>query len=31
VERRSLDGAYGIRRSDKYDGVLVNRILSICL
>jgi len=21
VERRSLDGAYGIRGSDKYDGV----------
>ena len=29
VERRSLDGTYGIRRLDKYDGVLVDRILCV--
>ena len=29
MEQRSLDGAYGIRRSDKYDGVLVDKILCV--
>jgi len=29
VERRSLDGACGTRRSDKYGGVLVDRILCV--
>jgi len=29
VERRSLDGACGIRRLDKYNGVLVDKILCI--
>ena len=29
VERRSLGGTCGTRRSDKYDGVLVDRILCV--
>jgi len=29
VERRSLDAPHDIRRSDKYDEVLVNRILCV--
>jgi len=30
VERRSLDGAYSARRSDKYDGASKDRILCVC-
>ena len=29
VERKSLCGEYGVRRSDKYDGVLEVRILCV--
>jgi len=29
VERRSLDRSYSIERSDKYDGVLEDRILCV--
>jgi len=31
VEQRSQDGTYGIRRLAKYDGILLDRMLCVCV